>query len=1452
MKTWKRALALVLALVMALSLVALPSFAEGDDGTCTVTIEYQFTDGKPAANPWTAHVTKGSPLKQTVSSPNLVGYKPYLGPEAVKPAETVEIDLSAVDKDTTYTVVYKPIPVKVTINHWLQNADGTGYALDMTETKDQLAGTPVGKGLEKTYTGYTALLYNDEEPVALDGTTKVDIYYDRSFYLLKFDLGEGGYGVEPIYDRFDAPIGNVGTPVRPGYIFEGWDKTIPEKVPAENVTYTAKWKESTANLTVVFWYENADDTNYSVAGTFQTTMTPGTQVTSDQYKDQNFTVRDDAHFTYQSDKGETKTVNGDGSTILNVYYSRNTYTLKFADASTGNELICTKEEHTHTYTGSYKKALQSRRYYGGCYPAGGDGYGGDTKGNTICGKEEHTHSRNDCYGTLVKTITAKYQADIHSNFPILDEDNKTIWWTVPEGTSTYVAGNELGSIDIMPGENITFTNAGSTSATWLWYYVEALSGQSGDTSNSGKNFDLYKKINCDGTSSLTYKEEFHAIKGFTQWKSDPTFNENGKAKQKDNNYFYYTRNSYTLRFYNYNAMLTGKESSVQYEASLSGYKFDPQCPADLEEGAYRFEGWYTDPYFKNKVDFATATMPAANLVLYAKWVPVNHTVRTWLTDSMETPVNVGETDTHVQTVPHGSLAAQPADPTNGAYNFVGWFYKSGDKEKAFDFASMTIRRDMDIYAKWNANTLVKYVIHYVLEDDHNVQVAGDTTGSALALTNKTFEAKTGGQLKADYQTGYYPTIGSHNVTMEMTDSGVVEYTFYYRSMAKAPYTVRYLEEGTEKVLHPKKSVQENTAAIVTENFVPIQGYVPDAASKRLVVSADVANNVITFWYTKDNENAPVQIIHWVQNVSGNGYTRYQTSAYNTKIGTTVTEAPLTLKGFHYTTTPTGYDSAYPPLASGQVTENGLFLNLYYDRDEVTYTVRYLDKRDNSPLYKDKTDKALHGATVTEIAESAPADYRLDSATPQQLTVIEGNENVITFYYVPVFYVKHIQDGKDVQTDTYDVVDNFNITEKVNLDADGRDVSTGSFLYGGTFKNTDGYTEVADFNGGNPTSFTPAQGETYCIWEPDAAVYLKPKSLSGWEHIEDESGNRKLIVNSFYLVTPVDRVNYTVVGFTVNDGVDVRDTTTNMDDGENGANPNAIYESIVLPTKSHSTVTYTPASWNLSATDLLGCAMASKDLWNDPEKPITYVPYWITLDGVKVTGAASRSYVYDEQYVENHKGLKRNGVDKSLTSTCTYVNESNNAPMRLLSAYIADSTQYTVTFHDNGVDTAVAVRPGSAASCQPAGVSGKLFAGWYADADCTQPADLTAVEQDMDVYAKYVSDSYLTVKYNKIGLFRPTGVNLITAVDSENFAEVGFVINGEKIPVSDYTYRYRLIFTAGSLFGGDVARKAPMVTMDYSFNGAKSVTVAPYWVTNDGTTVTGAARTLTVSGWSIKG
>ena len=48
---------------------------------------------------------------------------------------------------------------------------------------------------------------------------------------------------------------------------------------------------------------------------------------------------------------------------------------------------------------------------------------------------------------------------------------------------------------------------------------------------------------------------------------------------------------------------------------------------------YTFTGWYTLPecYSNSKVDFATATMPASNLELYAGWDSQKETVYVYLT-----------------------------------------------------------------------------------------------------------------------------------------------------------------------------------------------------------------------------------------------------------------------------------------------------------------------------------------------------------------------------------------------------------------------------------------------------------------------------------------------------------------------------------------------------------------------------------------------------------------------------------------------------------------------------------------------------------------------------------------------------------------------------------------------------------------------------------------------------
>lgn len=967
--------------------------------TYTIIINYKFADGKQAAPSWSAQVAAGSTYTQDVQSPVVVGYTPDYA--------VFHVEAS---KAETYTVTYKPAEVEFTVKHYQQNVSKDEYTLADTETKKGYTESAVGEGLAKTdYTGFYSLLYDTTTTIAADGSTVVEVYYDRNYYLMNFDL-DGGYGVEPIYARFGAPI-SVDTPTKPGYTFTGWDKAIPKTMPVDGGTYKATWKTGTSGFTVLFWYENANDDGYSVAGTYTPAdVAPGTEKKSDDYKNQSFTGRDDKHFTYNAAKAETVTVKGDGSTVLNVYYTRNTYTLKFVDG-TEEVLSCGKEEHTHSYTGSYQEGgifglFATTYYYGGCYPAGGKGRGGATEGNTICGKEEHTHNWR-CYSEqpkVVKEITAKYQADIHGNFPIKD-GNDTIWWIVPDGTETYGKQDPynphyLGSIDTMPGENITFESNDSESGAKIYCYVETINGAAGDTTYGGRNYKQYKVIDLDYSSdtSLTYAEEFHPITGFTQGDSNPYLPKDGSVKMQHNNYLYYTRNSYNLKFYNYNDYVTGKGGSVQYEAPLSGYHFEPEYPANLEKNAYVFDGWYTTAgcYEGSKADLNTMTMPASDEILYAKWTPKTHTGKAYQTkDALEK----GEDALYTyDNVPHGTtVTSTPADPTNGGYTFVGWFYISDTgEEKAFTF-SMPVNRDLNLYAKWSSNTLMTYTVKYELEN--GTEIAPPSTGSALAGTTKTFNAKTGMELNEGYQSGYFRKVSSHSITIDIADPSKNEYTFVYVAKNEVEYTVRYLDKTTGKpvvvdgVPTPDKVVKTHDA-VVTETFKQITGYAPDAYQKQLVLAAE--GNEIIFWYVKDEAHAPVQIIHWTQNIAGDGYTEYQSSTnLNVVIGTECSETPLTIPGFTYNGTKSN--------ASGELTAAGLVLNLYYDRNEYPYAFKFLEQGTDKELADAVTGNARYQAQVTQKAKDIPG-YTLVNAENQAINIaIEdpanvASKNVKTFYY----------------------------------------------------------------------------------------------------------------------------------------------------------------------------------------------------------------------------------------------------------------------------------------------------------------------------------------------------------------------------------------------------------------------------------------------------------------------
>ena len=1353
MNKTKRVLSVVLAVLMLSSLIAALAIA-ADDDVCNVVINYVFADSRPAANSWTARISKGESINQTVTSPTVVGYAPN--------QETVTIN-QVIDDHVTITVTYQPVEVDFTVKHYQQNVNDDKYILAETEPKKAFTESQVGDKLAKEYNGFTALLYDTTTKVAADGSTVVEIYYDRNYYLMSFNLN-GGFGVEPIYARFGAAL-EVGTPTKPGYTFSGWEPQVPATVPAENTTHKAKWTPGESGFTVVFWYENANDNGYSVAGTYKPAdVKPGTEKKSGDYKNQNFTGRDTKHFTYNAAKAETVTVKGDGSTVLNVYYTRNTYTLKFRVLNCDKWLF-------------------------------------------------HTHS-DSCY-KVIKTITAKYQADIHGNFPIKD-GNDTIWWKVPQGTETYGNSDEqryLGSIDTMPGENITFEKNDSESGAKIYYYVETINGAAGDTAYKGRNYKQYKVIDLDysESTSLTYREEFHPITGFTQGDSNPYLPKDGSVRMQKNNYLYYTRNSYNLKFYNYNAYVDGKGGSVQYEAPLSSHYFEPEYPANLEKNAYVFDGWYTTAgcYEGSKADLNTMTMPASDVILYAKWVPKTHTVKAYQTkDALEN----GEDALHTyDNVPHGTaVPSTPGDPVNGAYVFVGWFYEENGVEKAFDF-SMPVIKDLNLYAKWSSNTLVTYTIKYKLKD--GTEVAPMTTGSALAGTTKTFEAKGGEELNEGYQTGFFPETNSHSIDMQV--EGGNEFTFVYVAKDKVNYTVKYLEKDTNKVLHDEKTA-ETTHAIITEKFEQINGYAPDAYQKRLVLSATEAENVITFWYTKDDVHAPVQIVHWIQNIAGEGYTEYQSSVdTNAEINKTQTSTALTITGFEYKrgTAVAGENTTEftaPTAPSGTLTAEGLVLNLYYDRIEYPYEFRFVD-RDGNTIAEPKTGKARYQAQVTEAAKNLEADgWMLDGSQNGAITIqIEENintavKNVYVFKYNPFYKVVHVKSGTPDAPERI-VIPNNNkdgLTDKVS---DG-------YLYGGAF--TD---EACDANhvqtftqGENAINFTPVKGETYYIWEV-SETYLKPRAYVVSRHdpnaIPDANGSTLNVVG-LYLTSSVDRNMYSEIGFTV--------------DGTNFASDGGkVYDKVQAVYTDGSGVKEEMYVMNDGVWDVKAQAPASRGGYvsictvsmttfygKSAESPLSYQPYWVTLDGIKVTGAYEARTCY-------YQGV---GYGDIAISNCV---DSNSA----VSIYRAATTN-TI-----GVES-VAVLSAAPETVQPeVPVTPEI------------PEVPEAPEMTLNSGAMYLRAQYTYEMMTNT-------VKFISAIDVNECTEYGFVINGEVVKCEEAAETVDG-YDANYLFGGSV-NGAMLMSCNMLLDGlvdGMTLNVTPYYVALDGTTVVyGETRTLVYRQW----
>lgn len=425
----KRLIALLLAFVMVLGLTA-TVFAEGGISIASIQPEapthtYIFQAGGVEIG---KQIIKHNELLKDPGVPSapagqrFVRWDPAVSfsmPVSVTQTQTITVQAIF---ETVYTVYfcYKGRTVATKELTDTQPSVSTGDVLVPVGADEKLTGWYIGETPYETVS--TANFPAGSDTLTL--TAKVD-----KGHWIHFNSAGGSY-VAPQF--VTGNTSQPADPARPGFSFEGWYEESGNRFTfgnqlTSNITLTAHWRSNTSTkYTVIHWQEKADESGWSL---HETETKPGGT-------DAQTAAAAKSYDGFTAQTITQQTINGDGSTIVNVYYKRNVYAVKF-------------------FTIKYEGGLLSGKYV----------------------KDKEIDSIR---------ITAKYGANISKKWP------GGLWATSPGG-STFQA-----SIGTMPlgGDEFFKTSQGSAEA---YYYLESLAGgyvwdhtdTGGDSSSIVTNEDRY-------------------------------------------------------------------------------------------------------------------------------------------------------------------------------------------------------------------------------------------------------------------------------------------------------------------------------------------------------------------------------------------------------------------------------------------------------------------------------------------------------------------------------------------------------------------------------------------------------------------------------------------------------------------------------------------------------------------------------------------------------------------------------------------------------------------------------------------------------------------------------------------------------------------------------------------------------------------------------------------------
>ena len=989
-----------------------------------LNITYKYADdvpdaalrGQKAAEPVSRDIAFGAPY--SVASPLIPGYTASVAAVAGTMAEngvTAEVVYRAAT-DTAYTV-----------KHMLQDVTGDGYTEDAA-ARQTLHGTTgaATNAAAKSYEGFTAQAV-EQKTIAADGSTVVEIKYDRNSYEVTYAyVGTAPAGASALPEKatvkYGAPVAVAAAATAPGYTFSGWSQKEDFTMPAENVTITGSF---TANgdtaYTVEHYQQNLAGDGYDLveADTEHLTGETDTTATANPKTYTGFTFDGTVEGTVASGN-----IAGDGSLVLKLYYTRNSYEVSYAYTGTvpagasalpaaasykyGADVTVAPQATApgYTFNGWLEDGKVTASFK---MPAGPVQLTGSFTANTDTrytvehwtedlDGEGYTLRETEANLTGVTDTTATAEAKSYEGFRF-DEDNENNVLTgviTGDGKLVLKVYYARNSYEVSYDYGAAPTGASQLPGTVSYKYGAEVRVADKATA-PGYTFDGWKKDNAEVTS-------FTMPAGAVQLTGRFTAN---------------TDTGYKVEHYQQN--LAG-DAFVLFETEEQNATTDTHVSATPKD--------YTGFTYDGTVDGTVTEGNVAgdgSLVLKLYYTRDSYKVTYQYTGKVPTGASELPAET---TEKYGAAVTVAADATAPGYTFSGW-----SREDGFTMPA----ENVTITGSFTANGETPYKVeHYQqnLEDD----------GYTLAETeNLTGETDTTATANPKTYTGFAfdgtaeGTVASGNIA---GDGSLVLKLYYTRNS----YDVTYAYTGTVPTgasALPEKATVKYGAPVTVAEAATAPGYTFSGWSRN-DFTMPAENVTITGSFTA-NSNTEYTVRHHFQNILDDAYDADTAMLSETLSGTTDTltaAAAKTVAGF------TAQSFQQKNIAG----DGSTVVDIYYNRNSYTVTYAVTGTVDPNPNYKQADYR--FGQNVAAEAAAAKAGYDF-IGWANEPAVMPANDVTATGYFVArtdtAYQVQHYK--QNLEDDGFTLAETEELTGKTDTIATANPKTYTGFMLDRTVEGT---------------------------------------------------------------------------------------------------------------------------------------------------------------------------------------------------------------------------------------------------------------------------------------------------------------------------------------------------------------------------------------------------------------